>query len=381
MLQAIAVLTPLYVAGFWAIVFLSGWSKKNNAKFFLGFFMTIAFLLYLGHSLFFYEVFDQYLYYDPIYIFASLMVYPVYYQYIRLLTVDRRFKKHYLLHYIPAAFTGLLALIVNREFRQLAESNLSAYFAETYRFSLDFAGDYFWGRFVYMLNRMLYLIQIIVYFFWGYILIKQHERRIQEFYSSHQGRDIRWSSYIFYSFVVVAVFSILFNIIGKTTFLNNDKLLLIPSMLFSFLLFVLGYLGNGQNQVVCEIKGEEDSQHTSDHHSRIDRVEMKRKIDQLFADQKVYLNHDLKIWDLSSMLGTNRTYVSQFINAEFGMNFSMFVNSYRVAEAKVLLRRNDGDVYSLDVIGERCGFGSYSNFIRVFRSMEKITPGQYRDQQ
>ncbi len=369
------------MSGFWAIVFLSGWSKKNTAKFFLGFFMAIAFLLYLGHSLFFYAFFDQYLIYDPVYVFSSLMVYPVYYQYIRLLTVDNSIRKHYLWHYVPAFIVGSMALLVNKECRHLAEVNSSNYFTEAYRFSFNLSSDYFWGRLVFMLNRLIYLAQIVFYFVKGYALIKQHEKRIQDFYSNHVGRDIRWSSYIFQSFVLVAVFSILFNIIGKTAFLNNDRLLLIPSLLFSSMLFVLGFLGNGQNQVVSEISRDDSLVHGADHPSRIDRAELHRKINQLFLEQKIYLNHDLKIWDISSLLGTNRTYVSQFINAEYGMNFSMFVNSYRVAEAKSLLGRNDGDVYSLDVIGERCGFGSYSNFIRVFRAMEKITPGQYRDNQ
>ncbi len=343
--------------------------------------MFVAFLLYLGHSLFFYAIFDQYLYYDPVYVFASLMVYPTYYQYIRLLTVDNKLRRSYLWHYLPALVVGLMAFLVNREFRQLAETSPSDYFSEAYRFSFSISSEYFWGRLVFMINRLFYLIQIVFYFIKGYALIKQHERRIQDFYSNQQGRDIRWSSYIFQSFIVVAVFSILFNIIGKTAFLNNELLLLIPSGLFSFMLFVLGYIGNGQNQVVCEIGREESTEHPVNHHSRLDREEMYRKINQLFLVEKIYLNHDLKIWDLSSLLGTNRTYVSHFINAEYGMNFSMFVNSYRVAEAKTLLRKNDGDVYSLDVIGERCGFGSYSNFIRVFRAMEKITPGQFRDQQ
>jgi AraC-like DNA-binding protein len=38
------------------------------------------------------------------------------------------------------------------------------------------------------------------------------------------------------------------------------------------------------------------------------------------------------------------------------------------------------DKYSLEVIGEKCGFGSYNNFIRVFREFEQMTPGRFRTQ-
>ncbi len=35
--------------------------------------------------------------------------------------------------------------------------------------------------------------------------------------------------------------------------------------------------------------------------------------------------------------------------------------------------------YSLDFISEQCGFGSLSNFVRVFHSFENMAPGQYRE--
>jgi len=100
----------------------------------------------------------------------------------------------------------------------------------------------------------------------------------------------------------------------------------------------------------------------------------------LFEEDKVYLNPDLNIWEVASLLGTNRTYLSGFINKTYNVNFSAFVNRYRVEEAKIVLAREEMDKYSLEVIGEKCGFGSYNNFIRVFREFEQMTPGRFRTQ-
>ena len=61
------------------------------------------------------------------------------------------------------------------------------------------------------------------------------------------------------------------------------------------------------------------------------------KLGQLFEHEMIHLNSDLTIWDVSARLGTNRTYVSNFINKHYNVNFSTFVNRYRIADARRLL--------------------------------------------
>jgi YesN/AraC family two-component response regulator len=105
---------------------------------------------------------------------------------------------------------------------------------------------------------------------------------------------------------------------------------------------------------------------------------LKEKLIELFLNEEVYKNPELKITQVSEMLSTNRTYISKLINTEFSCTFSEFVNRYRVEEAKQLLGKETSKGYSLDYIAEKSGFGSMVNFMRVFREIEGITPGRYR---
>ena len=75
------------------------------------------------------------------------------------------------------------------------------------------------------------------------------------------------------------------------------------------------------------------------------------------------------------MLGTNRTYLSVYINTELGCSFFEYVNHCRVKYAKHLLCEMTDP---LDVVALLSGFNSLSSFRRAFLLEEGITPGQYR---
>ena len=96
---------------------------------------------------------------------------------------------------------------------------------------------------------------------------------------------------------------------------------------------------------------------------------------QVFETERVFLDKKLTIVRLAEIVGTNRTYLSNFINAELQSSFSDYVNGYRVSFAKTLLIENNAP---LDVIAEMSGFNSVSSFRRMFSAVEGCTPGQYR---
>ncbi len=88
----------------------------------------------------------------------------------------------------------------------------------------------------------------------------------------------------------------------------------------------------------------------------------------LFTDNmelhKFYLEPNLKITDLAERIGVNRTYLSSFINTEYGMNFSVYINSLRLHEYKRLRANDKHNDKSNAELAERAGFGSYRSYTR-----------------
>ena len=104
--------------------------------------------------------------------------------------------------------------------------------------------------------------------------------------------------------------------------------------------------------------------------------ELFAKICDAMESSRLYLNPDLKMEDLLSVCGSNRSYISGCINQVTGLSFPEFVNSYRVHYAQMLLSEA-GSGMSLGDIAAQCGYGSHSAFARNFKKMTGKAPSEW----
>jgi AraC-like DNA-binding protein len=100
------------------------------------------------------------------------------------------------------------------------------------------------------------------------------------------------------------------------------------------------------------------------------------EIQQLMESEKFYLKPSITISDVSTAIGSNDKYISLAVNKFARMNFSHYINTLRIQEAKKkLLERNTES--SIHEIAIACGFGNASSFIRVFKQITGLTPAYY----
>ncbi|UBM61581.1 helix-turn-helix domain-containing protein [Candidatus Sulfidibacterium hydrothermale] len=376
-LQDMIHFTPFYVTFFWGIVFLLNPYHKNRARYGLGIFMLAAAAVYLTHAVFFTHNYSFYLKIDGLYMFADLLVYPLYYFYIRLLTKDLKFRKCYIWHILPA-----LLLAVAFEWASIKTS------AEGHKIYLHSVllnhtfpakitePSLRWMVRLYFASRVVFGIQSLVYLILSIRLIRKYHRRIANFYSNLQGHKLAWLELLTITLIVAAISSFLLNILGRH-FFEQKNLVLIPSLIFSTLLFIIGFLGNKQNQTIAHVIQDENRDDQL-FEKPVSSILLKEKLQELMENERPYLNPQLRITDLSNRLFTNRTYLSKLINSEFKMSFNDFVNRYRVEYAKDLLAQDKEAHYSLNYFSEQAGFGSLSSFLRAFKQQEGETAGMYR---
>ena len=98
----------------------------------------------------------------------------------------------------------------------------------------------------------------------------------------------------------------------------------------------------------------------------------RQALEEWMEKEKPYLNPDFKLVDLQNVLPMNRTYLSQFIHAEYGCSFYLFVNRYRVEEAKRLMNENPG--MKMADVSASCGFSSPSVFSRTYTAIAGQLP-------
>ncbi|HEX9925820.1 MAG TPA: substrate-binding domain-containing protein [Anaerolineae bacterium] len=93
----------------------------------------------------------------------------------------------------------------------------------------------------------------------------------------------------------------------------------------------------------------------------------------------LHQNYDrpLARWEIAEGLGLSEDYLSRVFNRELGLSPWDYLNRYRVAQARELLRLTHD---SLNHIGRRVGFSDPAYFSRVFRRIMGMSPSAYRKQ-
>ncbi len=381
MIKEIAIFTPIYISMFWALVLLIQVGEKNKAKRHLGFLMIAALLLYSCHAIFFSNRYHLYSSVEFIYVLTMLSIYPMYFLYFRMISSDCFNIKKHISHLLPAlifsGLIGLLTLILTPEERIqyvkeiLIEKNLKELNLKTLTGIKGL---------LFLLSRVFLLFQVTYYGTRGIILANRHNEKIVNYYSNTEGKTLKWVRLINIIFFAAAISSITLVFLGRGFFSQHEVSLIIPSIIFSSIFFVIGFKGNHQriistdfidyNLDVLEAPEMEDTP----------KRRLKSDLLLLFTRKKLYIKPDLRITHLSEHLKTNRTYISKMINEEFHMNFNEFVNQYRVEEAKTLLKDQNYRYSTLDEIAEKSGFGSLNSFSRIFKEKTGKTPGKYREQ-
>lgn len=83
------------------------------------------------------------------------------------------------------------------------------------------------------------------------------------------------------------------------------------------------------------------------------------------------MNPDLRITDLLEPLGTNRTYLSTFINSQYNVNFSRYINNLRLKELEHRRKLPENVIVEEVELIEQVGFRNYRNYMNFKQEEEK----------
>ncbi|MFA5649158.1 MAG: helix-turn-helix domain-containing protein [Bacteroidales bacterium] len=366
----IFLLNPVYVTIFWALVLLLHGKRADRPTLFLGCFMVVAALVYISHYLYFTQQFDTYYYFDSVYILAYLLVYPLYHIYVRLLTVDSHInlKKH--LRFIVAPVVVFILTLVG--YAIMGKERGVEYIVNIMvQGESPSTSIQKFMVILFLLGRLTFLFQTVFYLILSFKLIRKNNLKIENYYSNVENRGLRWLQLLNISFGLASLSSAILVVLGRNLFLHNSILLIFPSIIFSILLFFIGFMGSNQRAVFTEIENTPDLQDEGKSPQKL-----KAKLEQLFEKEMIYKNQDLKIWDISFMLGVNSTHITDLIKTEYNRNFRTHVNHYRFEHAKALIYSNPN--LSNQQIAELAGFGTVKSFFRAFQASEKISLIQFR---
>lgn len=225
--------------------------------------------------------------------------------------------------------------------------------------------------FYYLLVALcaVYGITIMV---WTIFTIAKYNRRLMNGFSYAENINLHRLRIILFSFSFVLVLWILDCVSTESEF---DYIYIVGSLA---VWIVLGFFLYKHKSVTYELKEGKKPVAEEFIYSGIlpDVPNLNDRITSLFYEQKIFLNPNLKISDVATKTGSNRTYVSNFFNREIGTTFFDYVNGLRVEYSCRLLESTD---MSIKDIAKESGFNSHQTFIRVFARKSGVTPAAYRE--
>lgn len=106
--------------------------------------------------------------------------------------------------------------------------------------------------------------------------------------------------------------------------------------------------------------------------------ELKDKILNVIVMQKKYKDKDYSAKRLAEDLGTNTRYISAVVNVKFHMNYTSFVNKYRIEEAMSILVDKRYRELRVEEVSDMVGFANRQSFYASFYRVTGITPKEYK---
>lgn len=104
-------------------------------------------------------------------------------------------------------------------------------------------------------------------------------------------------------------------------------------------------------------------------------IAVKNEIEKYF-EGKPFLEADFNLDKMATDIGISKTYLSQVINQEYGLNFRELINKLRVETSLIYLSNNPE--MNINEIYYEVGFNSKSVFNSAFKKQMDCTPTEYR---
>ena len=104
---------------------------------------------------------------------------------------------------------------------------------------------------------------------------------------------------------------------------------------------------------------------------------LKKQVDELMAEEQMFLNPELKLSDIANRLNTSSFVLCYLFNQHMGTSFYDYINNLRVENFKQRAKNGETKLYTLDALATRCGYNSRTTFFRNFKKATGMTPSEY----
>lgn len=309
--------------------------------------------------------------------FAFLQI-PVFYLYVLSVCYsDFKFKPKYIIHLLPFLIANVILL--------------PRFYAVDVVSKIDFLKNH-QSMIELQFNHILIHVQIIIYIVAVFMILKKAKKLYLENYAGTSVNSYNWLFQFTIVLTILYLIALFKNIFKFSDYPNISEWIKI-GLLFFQLLIICWYLFKALNypnlfrnidsklKLISDIileDEEENSIHTAA--NKKDEEDELVKLKEYMVKEQPFLNPSITIQNISDEIEIPVRNLSLLINHKLGQHFFDFINSYRIENAKTILKDTTKNKVTILEILYEVGFNSKSSFNTAFKKHTGLTPTSYRKQ-
>jgi AraC-like DNA-binding protein len=239
------------------------------------------------------------------------------------------------------------------------------------------------------LSQVIYLLSSIYCLFIFWLILKQlkrHNNNILTLFSTIENKELNWLKHLVMvniGFIIIWIIDDSLHMLIGENFVSS---FISGISLFATLITIIWIGFSGTEQALIfentpKIATPENTPKASspkktpstNNNDELIFERIKTKIEQ----EKIFTNTDLSLKELANAVELRDRELSRIINQCYGNNFFHFINSYRVAYFKELLKDPKNKSFSMVGLSTIAGFKSKSTFYTAFKKIEGKTPKEF----
>jgi AraC-like DNA-binding protein len=107
------------------------------------------------------------------------------------------------------------------------------------------------------------------------------------------------------------------------------------------------------------------------------KAEIEQVLREIFDMRKAFIQLQYSLSHLSADSGYSRNLLSAFFNQVLGLHFNDYINQLRINYCTELIGDEDIQRYTLEGLGEKCGFHNRNTFTTAFKKFRGVPPSKF----
>ncbi len=275
-----------------------------------------------------------------------------------------KFGRFSALHLLPFVIFTVLVPIISNESLSLRQIHYGMLAVFDYRPKTVTAFEYLYSTIFY-----LQFIHLAIYLLLNLKITHSYAQKLKKEYSRV---NITWLKVfnILLICILILVSAYLYILFASNIYTRDlDYIYVVPMGLF---IYAISYKLSNQNWL--PVKSTE--RYKSSNLKQDVKSKYINTLEKVMIADKPYLQNDLRLKDLASLIDINPHHLSQLINEHYNCSFFDFINQYRITQAEQLMISQPKT--NLLQIAFDAGFNNKTSFVNAFKKFKGTTPSKFR---